>query len=272
MPLEIALALLLLGSCTGFLAGLLGIGGGMLLTPFLTMLLAYTGVPDGHIVHVAIASSLATIMFTSLSSVRAHHARGGVLWPAVAAIAPGILLGALIGAKIASLLPTFWISMVFVCFVGFSAVKMFRGGKPAPSRHLPGKPGLFALGSGIGLISALVGAGGGFISVPFLVWCNVQMKQAVGTSAALGLPIAVAGTVGYVITGWGMPDLPGFPMMMGYIHLPALACVSMASILTAPLGAKVAHSIDTKPLKKLFACNLLVLTCYMLYKAVSTVL
>ncbi len=143
MPLEIALALLLLGSCTGFLAGLLGIGGGMLLTPFLTMLLAYTGVPDGHIVHVAIASSLATIMFTSLSSVRAHHARGGVLWPAVAAIAPGILLGALIGAKIASLLPTFWISMVFVCFVGFSAVKMFRGGKPAPSRHLPGKPGLF---------------------------------------------------------------------------------------------------------------------------------
>lgn len=98
------------------------------------------------------------------------------------------------------------------------------------------------------------------------------MKQAVGTSAALGLPIAVAGTVGYVITGWGMPDLPGFPMMMGYIHLPALACVSMASILTAPLGAKVAHSIDTKPLKKLFACNLLVLTCYMLYKAVSTVL
>ena len=268
MSIEIALALLLLGSCTGFLAGLLGIGGGMILTPFLTMMLVYTGVPDEHIVHVAIATSLATIMFTSMSSVRAHHKRGAVLWPVVWMIAPGILVGALAGAKVASALPTFWISIVFVCFVGFSACKMFMNSKPSPSRELPGKPGLFGMGGLIGVISALVGAGGGFISVPFMVWCNVKMQNAVGTSAALGFPIAAAGTLGYIITGWGEPGLPGLPMMMGYIHLPALLCVSAASVCTAPFGAKVAHSINTKPLKKLFACNLFVLAGYKLYRAI----
>lgn len=270
MTIEIVLALLLLGSCTGFLAGLLGIGGGMILTPFLTMLLPLAGIPDEHIVHVAIATSLATIMFTSLSSVRAHNQRNAVLWSVVAGIAPGILVGALGGAKIASLLPTFAISMVFVCFVGFSAVKMFMNSKPTPGRELPGFAGQFGVGTFIGLVSALVGAGGGFISVPFMVWCNVKMQKAVGTSAALGFPIAAAGTLGYVITGWGAPGLPGGLETLGYIHLPALLSVACASVFTAPFGAKVAHSIDTKPLKRLFACNLFVLAGYMLYKAIST--
>ena len=253
MSWEIVAALLCLGACTGFLAGLLGIGGGMVLTPFMTMLLVYVGVPDTAIVHTAIATSLATIMFTSLSSVRAHHKRGAVLWNVVAAVAPGILVGALLGAKISSLLPTFWISLVFVCFVGFSAIKMFINA-----------------GTGIGVISALVGAGGGFISVPFMVWCNVKMHNAVGTSAALGFPIAAAGTLGYIITGWSEPGLPQFPMMLGYIHLPALLSVAAASIFTAPFGAKVAHSIDTKPLKRIFACMLLVLAGYMLTRAINS--
>ncbi|MDO4937200.1 MAG: sulfite exporter TauE/SafE family protein [Sutterellaceae bacterium] len=270
MTIEIALALMLLGSCTGFLAGLLGIGGGMILTPFLTMLLPLAGIPNEHIVHVAIATSLATIMFTSMSSVRAHHQRGGVLWPLVWSVAPGILVGSLGGAKIASLLPTFWISMVFVCFVGFSAVKMFMNSKPSASRELPGKLGQFGVGTGIGVVSALVGAGGGFISVPFMLWCNVPMKNAVGTSAAFGFPIAAAGTIGYIVTGLGTVGMPGWPETLGYIHIPALLCVSIASIFTAPLGAKVAHSINTKPLKKIFACNLFILAGYMLYRAVST--
>ncbi|MDY6010688.1 MAG: sulfite exporter TauE/SafE family protein [Duodenibacillus sp.] len=270
MSIEIILALLLLGSCTGFLAGLLGIGGGMIITPFLTMLLPYAGISDAHIVHLAIATSLATIMFTSMSSVRAHHKRGGVLWGVVAGIAPGILVGALGGAKIASLLPTFWISMVFVCFVGFSAVKMFMNSKPTPGRELPGFVGKFCVGIAIGLISALVGAGGGFISVPFMVWCNVRMQNAVGTSAALGFPIAAAGTIGYIVTGLSVPGLPGWPETLGFIHLPALVSVAAASIFTAPLGARVAHAINTKPLKRLFACNLFVLASYMLYRAVST--
>lgn len=270
MSWEIAAALLALGACTGFLAGLLGIGGGMVLTPFMTMLLSYAGIPDTAIVHTAIATSLATILFTSLSSMRAHHKRGAVLWHVVLAVSPGILTGALIGSKISSLLPTFAISLVFVCFVGFSAIKMFFNSKPEPKRTLPGSFGMFGAGSVIGVISALVGAGGGFISVPFMVWCNVKMHNAVGTSAALGFPIAAAGTIGYIITGWNEPNMPAFPIMLGYIHLPALISVAAASIFTAPIGAKVAHSINTKPLKRIFACMLLVLAGYMFMRAIES--
>lgn len=266
MTFLIALALCALGCCTGFLAGLLGIGGGMVITPFLTMLLPLTGVPFEHLVHTAIATSLATILFTSLSSVRAHHKKGAVLWDAVAAFAPGILVGALIGAQIAGSLPTLWIGLIFVLFVGFSAVKMFFNAKPNPSRELPGFTGMFSAGGVIGVISSLVGAGGGFISVPFMVWCNVKMHHAVGTSSALGFPIAFAGTLGYIISGWNAVGLPAYSL--GYIYLPALVCVAAGSVLTAPLGAKVAHSIDTKPLKRIFACMLLTLAGYMLFKTV----
>lgn len=267
MSLYIVLALLALGSCTGFLAGLLGIGGGMIITPFLTLLLASI-IPGEHIVHVAIATSLATIMFTSLSSVRAHHKRGAVMWHVVAFIAPGILVGALMGTKLASLMSTFCLSSIFACFVGFSAYKMFSKSKPKPSRELPKTVGLFSVGGAIGCTSALVGAGGGFISVPFMVWCNVQMQKAVATSAALGFPIAAAGTLGYIWTGMGVPGLDQVPYMLGYIHLPALLSVSASSVLTAPLGAKVAHSMNTGPLKRVFACNLFILASYMLYRAI----
>ena len=266
MSLELIAALLVLGACTGYLAGLLGIGGGMVLTPFLTLILSMAGVPDAVVVHAAIAS-LSTILFTSLSSVRAHNSRGAVLWKVVLWLAPGILVGAALGAKISSLLPTFWISIVFAAFVGFSALKMFLNAKPKPTRQLPAAPGLFGAGTGIGAVSSLVGAGGGFISVPFMVWCNVPMHKAVGTSAALGFPIAFAGTLSYIWAGWGNPELAGTEHMLGYIHWPALLSVAAMSVLTAPLGAKTAHSIDTKPLKRIFACLLLCLATYMLVRA-----
>ena len=128
---------------------------------------------------------------------------------------------------------------------------------------------MFGAGTAIGVISALVGAGGGFISVPFMTWCNVKMHNAVGTSAAFGFPIAFAGTIGYIISGWHLTGLPGWPYTIGYIHLPALVCVAATSIFFAPLGAKVAHSIDTKPLKRIFASVLFLLATYMLYKAIS---
>ena len=271
MNLPIILALAALGCCTGFLAGLLGIGGGMVLTPFLTMLLAYAGIPTEHVVHVAIATSMGTILFTSLSSVRAHAKRGAVLWNVVLAMVPGILLGGVLGAQISGALPTFWVAMIFAVFVYFSSIKMFLNTKPTPSRQLPGPAGMFGAGTVIGVISALVGAGGGFISVPFMTWCNVKMHNAVGTSAAFGFPIALAGTVGYVVNGWNLPGLPGMPETIGYIHLPALLCVAVTSIFFAPLGAKIAHSMDTKPLKRIFACLLFVLASYMLWKAVSSI-
>lgn len=148
----------LLGCFTGFMAGLLGIGGGMIITPFLIMLIPSSLIPHDHIVHVAIATSLATIAFTSLSSVRAHHKRGAVLWNVVASVAPGILVGAVVGAQIAGWLPTFWLSLIFAGFVGFSAFKMFLNKSPRPDRNLPGTMGKFFMGIAIGILSALVGA------------------------------------------------------------------------------------------------------------------
>lgn len=270
MAWEFILCLGALGAVTGFLAGLLGIGGGMVLTPFYTMILGTIGgLPPEHVIHVAIATSMGTIVFTSLSSVRAHASRSAVLWPVVVSTAPGILIGAVIGAQITGWLSTFWIGLVFSAFVCFSATKMFLGFKPAPARTLPGSAGLFGAGTVIGIISALVGAGGGFISVPMLTYCNVKIHKAIGTSAALGFPIALSGTLGYIISGWNVAGLPGWPLMLGYINLPGLFCVAVMSIFTAPLGARVAHSIDTKPLRRIFAGLLYMLAAYMFYKAVS---
>lgn len=270
MTLTTIALLSLLGCFTGFMAGLLGIGGGLIITPFLTMLLPSNLIGLQEIIHVAIATSLSTIAFTSLSSVRAHHKRGAVKWNIVAAVAPGILFGAILGAKIAGFFSSCLLSLVFSCFVLFSAFKMFKNAPPKPDRELPKKLGQFGMGVVIGILSALVGAGGGFISVPWMVWCNVKMHNAVATSAALGFPIAFFGTIGYIYSGWHISDLPGWPITVGYICVPALFAVAITSILFAPLGAKTAHSIDVKPLKKIFACLLCVLGTYMLYKAYTT--
>jgi uncharacterized membrane protein YfcA len=261
------IALLLLGAATGFMAGLLGIGGGMLMVPFLTLLFTWQQFPLEHIVHMAIATSLATILFTSVSSVRAHHQRGAVLWPVVWLLAPGILLGSLIGAQIAGRLPTFWLSVVFATFVGFSAVQMLLDRKPKPSRQMPKGFGMFSVGGAIGFISSLVGAGGGFISVPFMVWSNVKIHNAVATSAALGFPIAAAGTIGYVLAGIGEDGLP--QGTAGFVYLPALVAIAAGSVLTAPLGARVAHALDIRPLKRVFAILLFLLAAYMAYKGVK---
>jgi len=265
MDLTLIVALLALGSAIGFAAGLLGIGGGMLTVPFMTLLFTLQRFPPEHIVHMAIATSLATIMFTSISSVRAHHKRGAVLWPVAARLAPGILFGSLIGAKVAGNLPSMWLALFFALFVGFSATQMLLDRKPKPHRQLPGTAGMFGAGSAIGMVSAIVGAGGGFISVPFMLWCNVRMHNAVATSASLGFPIAAAGTVGYVISGWHLTGTA--PGVVGYIHVPALVALATASVFTAPLGARVAHSLDTSGLKRVFALLLYVLAGYMLYKA-----
>lgn len=271
MDLTLILELALLGVGTGFLAGLLGIGGGMVLTPFFTLLLSQTGhIPPEHVVHVAIATSMSTIMFTSLSSITAHARHGAVLWKVAFSIAPGILIGGVLGAQITGMLSTFWVATIFACFVGYSATKMFMAKKQTASGHLPGVPGLVGAGTVIGVISALVGAGGGFISVPFLTYCNVKIHNAIGTSASLGFPIAVAGTIGYVISGWNTPGLPGWPEMLGFVHLPGLFCVAATSVLSAPFGAAVAHRTDTKRLKRVFACLLFTLAGYMAYKAITS--
>ena len=249
-----------LGLCTGFLAGLLGLGGGMLMVPFLTIILTARGFPEHLTIKMAVATSLATICFTSLSSVRAHHRRGAVLWSVARVLAPGILVGSFLGAQIAVALPARWLGWLFSVFVAFSATQMFLNRKPKPSRTLPGPAGMFGAGSVIGLLSSLVGAGGAFISVPFMAWCNVSIHNAVATSSALGFPIAIAGTLGYLIAGWNLEQMP--PGALGYLYWPGLLVLSLASISTAPLGARVAHSMDVAPLKKLFAAVLYCLAAY----------
>jgi uncharacterized protein len=259
--------LLVLGAFTGFLAGLLGIGGGMLMVPFMTLILGMKGFPPDFIVKIAVATSLATICFTSISSVRAHHKRGAVRWDVARVLAPGIVIGSLVGAQIAKALPSRGLALVFAVFVAFSATQMFLDKKPKPTRELPRAPGMFGAGSVIGVLSALVGAGGGFISVPFMTWCNVAIHNAVATSAALGFPIAVAGTLGYVYAGWSLQGMPAGTL--GFIYLPALVVIAAASVLTAPLGARTAHRLDVKQLKRAFALVLYVLAAYMLYKALG---
>ena len=264
---QLAVELLILGSCTGFLAGLLGVGGGMLMVPFMTLLLSAKGMPAAYVVKMAIATSLATICFTSIASVRAHHQRGAVLWPVAKLFAPGIVIGSLLGAQIAKALPAQVLAILFALFVSFSALQMLIDRKPKATRQLPGTGGMLAAGGTVGLLASLVGAGGAFVSVPFMTWCNVKIHNAVATSAALGFPVAVAGTLGYVIAGWTLRDMP--TGTLGFIYLPALITVSIASVVTAPIGARTAHRMDMRQLKRVFACLLFGLAGYMIWKAAT---
>ena len=268
MDLSLVLILLLMGAGGGFAAGLLGVGGGMVLVPFITMIFTARGFPPALVVHMAIATSLATIMFTSLSSVRAHHLHGAVRWPIVWMLAPGIVIGSWLGPWIGKQLDTAMLALVFGLFVAFSATQMIFNRKPSSARELPAAPGMFAVGTGIGVVAGLVGAGGGFLSVPFMTWCNVKMHNAVATSAALGFPIALAGTLSNVFFGWNEAQLPQYSL--GYIYMPALAVIAAASVLMAPLGARAAHKMPVAKLKRIFAIILYLLAGYMLWKAASS--
>lgn len=251
MEMTILVLYLALGAFAGLMAGLLGVGGGLIIVPVLAWIFQHQAVAAANLMHLAIGTSLATIVVTSLSSVRAHHRRGAVLWPVVWRLTPGIILGAWLGAAVAHALPSAILSKIFAGFVLLVAAQMAFGAKPAPQRSLPGLTGMAAVGGLIGVVSAIVGIGGGSLTVPFLTWCNVAMRQAVATSAACGLPIALAGSIGFVVTGLSAAPLP--PWSVGYVSLPALVGVAAASMLTAPLGAKLAHTLPTTVLKKVFA-------------------
>jgi uncharacterized membrane protein YfcA len=254
-----------LGLITGFLAGLLGIGGGMVMVPFLTMMLGDRGVSPDLAVKMAIATSMGTIIFTSISSVRAHHKKGAVRWELVKGLAPGIVLGSFLASMGAfAALKGAYLALFFALFVGFSATQMFLDKKPEPNRQVPGTGGLLGAGGVIGFLSGMVGAGGGFVSVPFMTWCNVAIHNAVATSSALGFPIALANVIGYVVAGQDVPNLP--EMSVGYLWLPGLVVIASCSVFMAPLGASAAHKLPVKQLKRAFASVLYLLAAYMLYK------
>jgi uncharacterized membrane protein YfcA len=199
--------------------------------------------------------------------VRAHHKRGAVRWDIVRLLAPGILAGSVLGAQVVKALPTQVLTIVFTIFIGFSGTQMLMDRKPKPSRQLPGGGGMFGAGGVFGMLSALVGGGGGFVSVPFMAWCNVPIHNAVATSAALGFPIALAGTLGYVVAGWSIPDLP--PGTIGFVYLPALLTIAAASVFAAPLGARAAHGLAVVHLKRIFALMLYAVAAFMLYKSIA---
>ena len=261
-------AFLALGAIVGFLAGLLGLGGGMTMVPLLTFVFTRQGFAPEHIVHMAVATATATILFTSIASMREHQRHRAILWPIVASLAPGIIIGSLVGPQFVGIMSPALLSAFFGMFVALAATNILLDRKPKPMRELPGKGGLIMVGGGIGLVSSMVGAGGAFLSVPFMRACNVPMRHCVGTSAALGLPIAVAGTIGFIVAGLGAPGLP--PQTVGYVYLPALLAIVAASVISAPIGARAAHRWPVQKLKRAFALLLYALAAYMLTKSLPT--
>jgi len=265
--MEWVLAYLVLGATAGFLAGLFGVGGGLVLVPVLLFLFEAQHFPAEYAMHLALGTSMATILFTSFASMRKHHQHGAVNWRVVRNITPGILLGAALGALLAASIPTRGLGIFFTLFVYFAAAQILLDKRPEPSRQLPGMAGMTAVGTFTGWISSLVSIGGGTIVVPFLIWCNVPLRHAIGTSAAIGFPIAVGGTLGYIATGMSLPALPA--PNLGFVYLPALFWVALASVTTAPLGAMTAHHMKVGLLRKLFAVLLLVLATKMLLKVLG---
>ena len=263
---SLVVSFLILGAFTGVAAGLLGIGGGMLMVPFITLLLTARDFPADLVVKVAIATSLTTILFTSISSVRAHQRRGAVRWDIFRTLATGMVVGSLIGAQVAHWLKGSVLAITFAVFVGLMATQMLLGRKTSADRSLPGATGMLGMGGLIGALAAIVGAGGGFITVPFLTRANVRIHEAVATSAACGFPIALAGTAGYIAAGWNLALPPG---TVGYVYLPALVCIALMSMLTAPLGARAAHAMSVTRLKRVFAVLLYALAVYMLWQGVA---
>jgi uncharacterized membrane protein YfcA len=251
------------GAVAGVLAGLLGIGGGLIIVPMLVFCFSWQGVDGTVLMHMALGTSMASIVFTSVASFRAHHKRGAVHWLVVRRIVLGIFSGTFLGTCVASRMPTSLLKGLFVVFLFYVATQLIIDRTPAPSRQLPGRAGMFAVGNLIGAVSSLVGIGGGTLSVPFMLWCNMSLHQAIGTSAAIGFPIAIAGTLGYLYNGWRHAGLPAHSW--GFIYLPALIGLVCASVLTAPLGAWLAHRLPVAGLKRVFALLLVVVGGRMLF-------
>jgi uncharacterized membrane protein YfcA len=265
--MEWYVAYVALGLAAGFMAGLFGVGGGLVLVPVLLLLFDAQHFPVENGMHLALGTSMATILFTSIASMRKHHQHGAVNWRVVRDITPGILLGTALGASIASIVSPRGLGIFFALFVYFAAAQILLDIRPHGSRQLPGWKGMTAVGTFTGWLSSMVSIGGGTIVVPFLLWCNVPLRHAIGTSAAIGFPVAVGGTVGYIVTGLNLHTLPA--PNLGFVYLPALLWVAVATMTTAPLGAMVAHRMNLDLLRKLFAVLLLILATKLLFKVLS---
>ncbi|MGB8339815.1 MAG: sulfite exporter TauE/SafE family protein [Burkholderiales bacterium] len=251
------------GGLIGYLAGLFGVGGGAMSVPLFVMMFSAQNFPKEHMVHVALGTSLTAIVFTSMSSLRAHHQHGAVNWTIVKYMAPGLLLGTFLGTQIAGFFSTRVLTIIFVVFIFYLSLSMVTQKKTKSARGLPRPLVTASVGAGIGAVSSLIAAGGGFLSIPFMAWCNVKMHEAIGTSAALGFPISLAGGIGYIVAGWNAQSLP--PHTIGYVYWPLLVCFVVSSMLMAPFGARLSHRTNVSTLRKWFAVLLAGLATKMMW-------
>jgi len=266
LELEWIVIFLLLGTVVGFMAGLFGIGGGGIMVPVLTSIFLLQGVPIEKVIHLALGTSMASIIFTSISSFRAHHAKDAVKWNIVRGMSIGILLGTFLSTYVATVANTLFLAIFFSIFMGLAAFQMFRKNTKTSRDTISKTRDLFLAGNVIGSISALVSIGGGSITVPYLVWKNIDLKKAIGTSAAIGLPISIAGTLGYIVNGWANTSMDNYTI--GYVYLPAVVLISIMSFIVAPYGVKMAHHLAIGILKKLFGVLLLILSIKMLWSVI----
>jgi uncharacterized membrane protein YfcA len=248
-------AYLAIGAAVGFLSGLLGIGGGIIIVSSLALMFAHHGFPPAYLMHMAIATSLGAMLAGSLSSLRAHHQHGAVDWSVVKLMTPGLVAGSMGGAALARFMPPAFLKYAFLAITLFVTLQMVAGFGPKASRELPNRAGLAGAGFPIGVISGLFGGGAAAIGVPFLTWCNVSTHRAIGTVAALAFPLALAGSIGYAAAGWDIPGRPAWSI--GFVYLPALVGISASSMLLAPFGARLAHRMPARRLRRIFAVVLL---------------
>ena len=272
------LIFLIIGALAGFAAGLFGVGGGTIIVPLLFIVFTQMDYSPDAVMHLALGTSLATIIVTSISSLMAHNKKGSVLWPVFKNLAPGMALGCFLGAGIAGQISGLYLQLIVGVFLLWVAYKMFMGGKKKVAGNtadnidnanssnpvLPSKPKQLAAGGVIGIASAIFGIGGGSLTVPYLTRYDVIMQKAVGTSAACGLPIAIAGALGFMF--FGMQQQANVPNTIGFVHIYAFLGISIMSFFTAKLGAKVAHILSPELLKKCFSVLLFVVGLYFLYK------
>lgn len=255
---------LLLGVFIGYLSGLLGIGGGLILVPVLLFMFDAQYFAAQNAMHLALGTSIATILFTSLASAWQHHAHKAVNWKFFFMITPGILSGTLIGAIIVKYVQVLHLTLFFALFVYAVAIQMLLELKPVATRDFPANREIAAAGAIIGCISSMVSIGGGILSVPYMVWHKLPLRNAIATSAAIGFPIAVGGTLGYIFNGWNAADLPRYSV--GYVYVPALLWLVTGTVATAPFGARATHRMPVPVLRRIFAVVLVLLATRIMFK------
>lgn len=262
LDIQTVLIFLSLGAFVGYMAGLFGLGGGGFLVPAFVAIFSLHGISEEKIMHMALATSMMSIVITSFASFQAHNKRGSVNWSIFKKMLPGVVLGTFAATFVAVNIKSYYLALFFTIVMIILSIRMIFDMQPKKGTAVPNRSKLFSAGSIIGAISAIMSVGGGAFTVPYLTSHNIDIKKAIGTSAAIGFPLSLVGTLGYVLNGWGDSSLSN--LQLGYVYLPAVILVSLTSTITAPLGVKTAHMLPTAILKKFFAFLLIGLSIKML--------